>query len=159
MNALTAHLQLPALSIISAMITPAILILGSGSLVTSTLARLARVVDRARTLIDIREQCRGRGDGEGVAFYTETLKDYRTRATLVERALSGFYAAIGFFVATSLTIALDNFMRNTVPWLAVVLTICGVTLLLAGTVALTFETNMAAGTLYREIESSEKRPR
>jgi hypothetical protein len=156
LNPFSSHAQMPALAIISSMITPAILILASGSLVASTLTRLARIVDRARTLIDRRESSRAANDAEGIATYTEMLKDYRRRATLVERALSGFYAAIGFFVATSLTIALDNFMQNLVPWLAVGFTICGVTLLLAGTVALTFETNMAAGTLYRELELMEK---
>jgi hypothetical protein len=149
--------QLPALAVISAMITPAILILASGSLVSSTLTRLSRIVDRARALIERREASRAENDADGVAAYTEVLKDYRRRATLVERALSGFYAAIGFFVATSLTIALDNFIQDVIPWLAVALTIIGATLLLGGTVALTLETNMAAGTLYREMGRTENR--
>ena len=156
MNPLVPHAQLPTLSIISAMITPAILILASGSLVTSTLARLARVVDRARVIIERRNAVRAAGDARAGALYSDLLDFYRRRAGMVERALSGFYAAIGFFVATSLTIALDNFMQNVVPWLAVALTIGGVLLLFAGTLALTIETSMGAGALYREITMSEE---
>lgn len=45
----------PALIIISAMITPALLILGSASLVATALQRLARAVDRARNLTIVRQ--------------------------------------------------------------------------------------------------------
>jgi hypothetical protein len=155
MNPLLPHSQAPAISIISAMITPAILILASGSLVASTLVRLGRIVDRARSLIDRLDACKAAGDDKGVAVYRTILNDYRHRATLVERALSGYYAAIGFFVAASLTIALDNFINLIMPWLAVAITMVGATLLLAGTVALRLETNMAAGTLKREMELAE----
>lgn len=62
------------------------------------------------------------------------------------------YAAIGFFVAASLFIALDNVLQNAMPWLAVVITIVGACLLLTGTIAMTLETNMAAGTLKREMD-------
>ena len=41
----------PAQSVIAAMITPALLILGSASLVATALVRLARAVDRARAVI------------------------------------------------------------------------------------------------------------
>ena len=42
----------PSLAIVSAMITPAILILAAGSLVSSTLVRLGRIVDQTRVLVD-----------------------------------------------------------------------------------------------------------
>lgn len=67
MNALAPHVQSPALAIISAMITPAILILASGNLVNSTLTRLGRIVDRTRALIDRLNGCLVAGDEPGAA--------------------------------------------------------------------------------------------
>src|SRR5262249_1384133 len=43
----------PAIAMIAAMITPAVLILASASLVASALVRMARVVDRARSLVAV----------------------------------------------------------------------------------------------------------
>jgi hypothetical protein len=152
MNPFYGHSSLPALSIISAMITPAILILASGNLVASTLTRLARIVDRARALTERLAEYRARGDVEGVRSLTAILPIYRRRSLFVGRALSAYYAAIGFFIVTSLTIALDNVVQNVVPWLAVVLSVFGVLLLLMGTVALVVETNLASGMLARELD-------
>ena len=42
--------DLPALGLLSAMITPAVLISACGALIFSTSSRLARIVDRARKL-------------------------------------------------------------------------------------------------------------
>ena len=152
MNPFSGHTVVPALAIISAMITPAILILASGNLVASTLTRLARIADRARVLADKVETSRAHGDGGTTYAYGDILRIYRLRALYVSRALSAYYAAIGFFIVTSLTIALDNFMQTLVPWLAVALTVVGVLLLLLGTLALVIETNLASGLLGRELD-------
>jgi Protein of unknown function (DUF2721) len=152
MNPFAGHSSLPAISIISAMITPAILILASGNLVASTLTRLGRIVDRARTLMERLEMYRERGDREGTERLTEVLKIYRRRSLFVGRALSAYYAAIGFFIVTSLAIAMDNAVQTLAPWLAVVLAVIGVVLLLLGTVALVVETNLATGMLSRELD-------
>lgn len=157
MNPFAPHTSLPALSIISAMITPAILILASGSLVASTLTRLARIVDRARTLLDRFEDSLDRKDAFAAENYSTLLQIYRRRTTYAERALSTFYAAIVFFIASSLAIALDNLLRDIVPWLPVALTVAGVVGLLIGTVSLVFETNMATGILHHEIDMVQRR--
>jgi len=151
-NPFIAHEPQSSLAIISAMITPAILILASGNLVSSTLTRLGRIVDRARALGD---HLAAHGNAMTVsasAELTEILRNYRRRSIFVARALSAYYAAIGFFIVTSLTIALDNFMQSLVPWLAVALTVVGVLLLLLGTLALVIETNLASGMLGRELD-------
>jgi uncharacterized protein DUF2721 len=152
MNPFASHSTIPALAIISAMITPAILILASGNLVSSTLQRLSRIVDRARVLTNRLEEHRAAGSQPQIAALTEILRVYRRRSLFVGRALSAYYAAIGFFIITSLTIALDNFMQTLVPWLAVVLTVIGVLLLLLGTIALVVETNLASSMLARELD-------
>ncbi len=152
---LSPHLM-SSLSIISAMITPAILILATGNLVGSTLTRVGRVFDRARSIMDRLEECIRNGDRAGADLYDKLLQDYRTRATLTERALTIFYAAIGFFVMASLAIGLDNFIHDSIPWLAATLTVLGAILLLLGTLALFFETNIAAGLLRREIGIAQR---
>lgn len=152
MNPFTSQAPAQMLSIISAMITPAILILASGNLVASTLQRLSRIVDRARVLGDRLAQLRAAGDAAQAAALADVLVVYRRRAIFVGRALSGYYAAIGLFIVTSLTIALDDVIGNVVPWLAVALTVTGVVLLLVGTIALVVETNLATGILARELD-------
>ena len=153
MNPFVAHTGQSSLAIISAMITPAILILASGNLVSSTLQRLARIVDRARALGDHLANDGQAMSGVANAELVDILRIYRRRAAFVARALSAYYAAIGFFIVTSLTIALDNVMQWLVPWLAVVLTVIGVVLLLLGTLALVIETNLASGMLGRELDT------
>jgi hypothetical protein len=142
----------PFLAVISAMITPSILILASGSLVASTLTRLARVVDRARILIDRIPALRAAGGDDELAATMRWLRMYLRRAELAERALQLYYFAIGLFVAGSLAITIDDLTGHALPWLALVLVVCGAACLFFGTAALVVETNIATGTLRSEVE-------
>jgi hypothetical protein len=142
----------PFLAVISAMITPSILILASGSLVASTLTRLARVVDRARILIERIPGLRASGKDEDVATTMRWLRLYLRRAELAERALQLYYFAIGLFVAGSLAITIDDLTKHSVPWLALLLVVAGAACLFFGTAALVLETNIATGTLRSEVE-------
>ncbi len=149
-----AHGGSAFLSIISAMITPAILILASGSLVSSTLTRLARIVDRARLLLDRLSDVRAGGDRPAdERLITGWLTGYQQRAALTERALTMLYVAIGLFVAGSLAITIDSLTHDAVPWLSLALVVTGAIFLFSGTAALVIETNIATGTLRSEIES------
>jgi hypothetical protein len=140
------------LPIISEMITPAILILAAGSLVNSTLTRLARIVDRTRVLIETTDACRKREDAKGTQEAIAWFPFYQQRVSLVERALTMFYTAIGMFVAGSLAITVARFVAAMPPWLPVLLVVLGAVFLLVGTIALVIETHLAAGSLRREIE-------
>jgi hypothetical protein len=73
--------------IISAMITPALLILASGSLIATALVRLARVVDRVRRLSETRD-----------APAAGELHRHERRALLAERAVRLYYCAVVCFV-------------------------------------------------------------
>jgi hypothetical protein len=142
------------LAIISASLTPAILILATGSLVTSTLTRLNRITDRARDLIEGLDAARERGDEELVQLDILWLRTYLRRSTLAERALTFYYTAIFFFVASSLAITVDDLTRDAVPWLSLLLVVGGALLLFAGTASLVIEANLATGALRAEIEAS-----
>lgn len=142
------------LAIISAMITPAILILATGSLVASTLTRLGRIVDRARALLRDIAEFRKNGDVVSATHSEFWLLSYRRRSAFAERALTIYYFAIFLFVAASLAIAIDDLTRGIVPWLALSLTVTGAFCLFAGTAALVFETNIATGQIRLEIEAA-----
>jgi hypothetical protein len=139
------------ISIISAMITPAILLLASGNLVSSTLTRIARVFDRAREIIDRARAARAADDVVAAELLESMLRSYLRRTSLLERALSAYYLAIGLFVAGSLAIAFDNIIGHVVPWLSIAFVVGGAMLLLLGSLAIFLETNLAAGVLRHEI--------
>jgi hypothetical protein len=139
------------ISIISAMITPAILLLASGNLVSSTLTRIARVFDRAREIIDRARTARAANDVVAAELLEAMLRSYLRRTSLLERALSAYYLAIGLFVTASLAIAFDNVIGHAVPWLSIALVVSGAILLLLGSLAIFLETNLAAGVLRHEI--------
>ncbi|GAC1402711.1 MAG: DUF2721 domain-containing protein [Candidatus Velthaea sp.] len=142
------------LRIISAMITPAILILATGSLVASTLTRLNRAGDRGRALLVELVDLRARGDDAAVSLHTRWLINYRRRSAIIERALTLFYVAIFLFIGSSLGIAIDDLLKNVVPWLSLVFVLCGALLLFAGTAGLIIETRYATGQLRSEIEAT-----
>ena len=150
----SAHAGTGFLNVIAASLTPAILILAAGSLVSSTLARISRIVDRARFLIARICEARGRGDAVTVDAETVMLRIYQRRSALVARALILFYAAIGLFVASSLAIATDGLTKNALPWLSLALVILGTILIFTGTLALVIEANIASNVLESEIQST-----
>ncbi len=131
--------------VVSQMITPAVLILASGSLVSSTLTRLARSVDRARVLLRQGQEARAGGDRAKQTRIERILVTQRRRVELSERALSAFYLAIGFFVACSLAIAIDALVDGRIAWVPGLLAILGGLVLLLGSGMQVLETNLATG--------------
>jgi len=147
---------IPGLGIISTMITPAVLILAAGNLVTSTFTRLVRISDRARAMMGILDAARARGDEATIELYTRLLHAYRRRSVLAERALSSYYLSIGLLVLASLSIAANRMLNDRFPWVPVGITVIGATVLLVGTVSLYLETRITAGALRDEIELHER---
>ena len=142
------------LSLLSAMITPAVLISACGTLIFSTSTRLARVVDRVRHLSAQIERLFA---DEEVRFRTERRKEveaqlgfYARRARLVQGSLTSFYVALGIFVATTIAIALTPFAPR-LTWLPSVLGIAGTLVLFFGCVLLISETRLALQALKSEM--------
>jgi len=147
-------LQHSPLSIVSAMITPGILILAAGSLISSTLTRLARVVDRSRQLIDRLAHLREQGASDQGRRYLQWLAAYTHRTLLIEKALQIFYTAIALFVVSTLAIAAANLADISLLWIAPVIVVIGTGGLLWGTTVLILETRLATGTIRDEIEDA-----
>jgi len=141
------------LSLLSAMITPAVLISACGTLIFSTSTRLARVVDRVRQLSVQIERLFA---DEEVRFRNERRREvevqlgfYARRARLVQGSLTSFYVALGVFVATTIAIGLTPFAPG-LAWLPSVLGIAGTLVLFAGCVLLISETRLALQALKSE---------
>lgn len=141
------------LSLLSAMITPAVLISACGTLIFSTSTRLARVVDRVRQLsIQIERLF----TEPAVPFGEERRREvevqlgfYARRARLVQGSLTSFYVALGLFVATTIAIAVTPFLPA-LAWLPSAIGIIGTLVLFLGSVLLINETRLALQALKSE---------
>lgn len=145
-----------AIGLLSAMITPAILIVATASLISCCLMRLARIGDRVRVLSQMAEDIR---TGKCTDHPSERRKEigrefllYQRRGKLILVALGLQYGTVGFFVATSVAVALDFILRNPWPFLPVGLCIAGILLLLGSSLLLMYENRLALKAMQREIE-------
>src|SRR6476659_7567785 len=101
-----ARMEAPqnALAIMTAMITPAVLISACGALIFSTSSRLGRVIDRPRVLSDRFETLAAHPEQDEMSeerrllIFTQ-LDRQTSRARLIQRAMAAFYTALGIFVA------------------------------------------------------------
>ena len=138
------------LSVISQMVTPAILIMAAGSLVSTTMVRMARVTDRVRELLRAgREQLASQRTAD-VARTTRMLRELEGRMWLSERALISSYSAIGMFLGCVLSIALTDLLRIWY-WLPILFAMAGGTLLFVSTAMLMLEAQRATGSIRSEI--------
>ncbi len=144
-----------AMGLLTAMITPAVLISACGTLIFSTAARLARVVDRVRTLSRQLEQLYASDQGDFVAERrTEVerqLSLQARRGQLIQRSLTALYVALGFFVGATVSIGLAAFLAR-VPWLPAALGVAGTLVLFYGCVLFIGETRLALRSVDLEME-------
>jgi hypothetical protein len=149
--------QSAAVATIAAMITPALLLLGSASLVASALVRMARIVDRARILAAVVHD--GTLDKMGVT--TDRLRiwleSHAKRALCAERSIRLLYSAIVVFIATCLSIAVDRATGDILNWFPVALAVAGTVLLLAGGVYMVMESRLSGEQIADEIRNALSR--
>ena len=141
---------------LSAMITPAIFLTANASLIISTSNRMSRVVDRIRVLNDLADRI-GRGVSE-LDFTPERMEHVSTqldhlqgRSDRLRFAMTALYLAFSSFVGTSLTLAIDNWLKNGLGTLPTLLAIAGVGLLLFASINLVREAVHALAGNRREI--------
>ena len=136
------------------MITPALLILASASLVATALVRMARVVDRARLLVSIAHDGTWNKLGIGPEKLQEWLSAHQRRARNVGITIATLYASIVVFVATVLSIALDRALGDALSWLPVSLAILGALLLLVAGAYMVEESRSSARQITDEIQNA-----
>jgi hypothetical protein len=146
-----------SVAVLTAMITPAVLISASGTLILSTSTRLGRVVDRVRSLSDRLQSLPGEDPK------TELLEEKRmmifnqldkltSRSRLLQRALTTFYLAVGVFVATSVAIGIVSFFSSRWAVVPVALGLIGACFLFYGSMLAVFEARLALSTTYAEMD-------
>ena len=149
-------LPIPATGpLLAAMVTPAVLISAAGTLVFSTTSRLARIVDRARVLGRELEEL---DNAPEAPFVDEKRREIEhqfevraQRSRLVQRAVTGFYVALGLFVATTVLIGLGSLLAIQ-PLLPSAFAIVGTLVLFYGCIELIRETRLALKAVDGEME-------
>lgn len=154
-----AALETPqnALAVLTAMITPAVLISACGALIFSTSTRMGRVVDRVRTLSERFERLAKNPDQDDMfeerrALIFSQLDRQTSRARLLQRAMSSFYIAVSIFVASSVAIAIIAAVARSFTWIAVMLGLVGSFFMLYASVLLVIESRMALGAIMTEMD-------
>jgi hypothetical protein len=146
-----------ALGVLSAMITPAVLILASSSLILATSARLGRVVDRTRTLSErFVELAHSDPEAELVEEERVMLFDQLDKATrrarLLQRAMTRLYLALSVFLGTSVALGVDAATRQGYAWVVAFLGIAGVGLLFWASVLLIVESRLTLAAVDSEMD-------
>jgi hypothetical protein len=147
-----------AIAVLTAMITPAVLISACGSMILSTSSRLGRVVDRVRSLSDRLEEVaerreRGETATERQASIFRQLDKLTSRARLLQRCMVTFYLSLGMFVATSVAIGIVPFTGNPRYNLVPVgLGLAGACFLFYGSMLLIFEARLALSTIHDKMD-------
>ncbi len=146
---------------LTAMVTPTLLISATGSLVLSTSTRLGRVIDRVRELETRLSDLILIENKESIPLYdkrldtvVKLLDKVTTRARILQKAMGAFYYGLGFFILTSVTIALvalsSDYFRS--YWLPIPIGVIGIIFLFYGSVLMLRETRMATATVNAEMD-------
>lgn len=141
-------------AILTSMLAPALLMAATASLLVSANARLARVVDRLRSLIVGWES-----DAPDRAERDVQIQRHRRRAQLVLHACQMLYAALGGFVGTSLSLAVDAFLGFRLGVLPTVLAVIGVSFLLLASLSMGREVRLAVRSFDEELDQEMARRR
>ncbi len=145
--------------VLGAMITPAVLISASGTLVLSTSNRLSRVVDRVRVLgLEAERMVPGRDgwdSGRG-RLISDQMARLSQRVVLLRSAMTALYSAIGLLVATSIAVGLSAALGWAYGWIPIGLGLVGSCALLYGSLLLVREARMAVGSTLQELDYLEQ---
>ncbi len=143
---------------LTAMVTPTLLISATGSLVLSTSTRLGRVVDRVRALevrlgelIYVENKDEVTLYDERVEVIVDLLDKVTSRSRILQHAMAAFYYGLGFFILTSVSIAVAG-LFGIYRWLPIPIGIVGIMFLFWGSLLMLRETRMATATVNAEMD-------
>lgn len=146
-----------SLGILSSMITPAVLILASGSLILTTSQRLSRVIDRVRkisvefTEMETKQEQDAHIVNKRKILYS-LLRKSALRCRLLTRAMTILYVSLGFFVATSLTIGIVSVLHTSYSWVPTAFGLIGASLLFVSSAILIVESRLTLRVVADEID-------
>jgi len=143
---------------LTAMITPALLISATGSLVLSTSTRLGRVVDRVRDLEQRLAELITTEDKTSIPLYDRRLETVvnlldkvTSRSRILQKAMGAFYYGLCLFVLTSVSIGIVGIV-GVYRLLPIPIGIVGIFCLFYGSVLMLRETRMATATVNAEMD-------
>lgn len=136
-------------AILTAMLAPAFFLTATASLLMSANTRLARVIDRLRTVL---KELEDTGDPEYRGVLERRIQIQRLRSRLVLRGSQLLYGAISFFVGTSLAVAADALIGYRVGALPTILAVLGVLSLFAASLYLARESVLAVKVIDEEMD-------
>jgi uncharacterized membrane protein len=136
-------------AVLTAMLAPAFFLTATASLLLSANNRLARIIDRARTLlrelVDVETE-------EERRLYEMRIRLQRRRSLIILRAGQLLYGAISCFVGTSLAVAVDTFVEHRLGGLPTWLAAIGVLAMLAASLLLARESTLAVTAINEEMD-------
>jgi hypothetical protein len=147
----------PPLAILSSMITPAVLILASGSLIMTTSQRLSRVIERVRKISQEFMLIERSNDKESIneskrrILYTLLRKSAR-RSKLLTSAMSLLYISLGLFVATSLAIGIVAITHIRFTWIPTAIGMVGAVMLFMSSAILIIESRLTYSVIADEVD-------
>ena len=143
---------------LTAMITPALLISATGSLVLSTSTRLGRVVDRVRDLEQRLAELITTEDKASIPLYDRRLETIislldkvTSRSRILQRAMGAFYYGLCLFILTSVSIGLVGIV-GVYRLIPIPIGIVGILFLFYGSILMLRETRMATATVNAEMD-------
>ena len=143
---------------LTAMITPALLISATGSLVLSTSTRLGRVVDRVRELEGRLSELIMVEDKSGIPLYNKRLEvivhlldKVTSRSRILQKAMGAFYYGLCLFILTSVTIGIVGII-GVYRLMPIPIGIVGILFLFYGSILMLRETRMATATVNAEMD-------
>lgn len=153
-----------AVSVLSAMITPAVLILACGSLLITTSNRLTRVVDRVREVSNEIEELARSGDEsehtiERRTMLFDLLEFAMRRGRHLQRAITSLYSALATFLLTSLVMGILTLTRFNHGTVALVLSFFGAVLMITAAALMVLESRIAMRSLGVETDFLWRRGR
>lgn len=144
------------LRVFAAMITPAVMILATGSLILTTTNRLVRVIDRVREMLPEFEKFAEAALDEHTEQKRKMLFEQLDRATararLVQRALTRLYVGLGLFLGTSASLGVLALAKWNAAWIPLTLGLAGVGFLLSASLLLIFESRISLAATYAELD-------
>lgn len=138
-------------SILTAMLAPAFFLTATASLLLSANARLTRIIDRARTLLLQLAEVDAEHPDER-ATLERRIALQRRRSMIILRAGQLLYAAISFFVGTSLAVAADTLFDHRLSQLPTLLAALGVLAMFAASLLLARESTLAVTAINEEMD-------
>jgi hypothetical protein len=146
-----------ALTVLSAMITPAILIMACGSLTMTTSQRLGRIIERTQN-IGNRFKELAKDDIDPVIAEEEKRMLYQLlsmaarRAKLLQRSMVCLYLALSIFVATSVAIGIVDVSNSSYVGVPIALGMTGASLLFYASIVLIAESRIALAAVDYEMD-------